>query len=393
MRLEGTEGVDFVVCQECGYKATKLYRHLAKHSMNLQVYKSKYPNAEIRCSLLKDKQRISHTLKHLGHLPKGNTKTVQCTVCQCVLEVNRFAGSLHDLRCIACKTKTIPEELDKVWQDKVEGVDYVVCLECGFRANNLSNHVLMSHPQYRDMYPDSPIVAQQSMLRDNPLLGTKLSEETRLRMSQNAGRWNAGLTKEVNPSLAIQAMKMRARPKLVSLGDLESCLDGNGKVILGQVAASVGCSKSTVSHSVKRHGLLVSGGNISELLCLATVAKALDGATYQREWSHAKIINPRTGRRFKFDGYFSEHRLLVEFNGYQHYTFPNRFMPDESYRLVWEQLLWRDRQKVEMAERDGYPVLVIRADEPYRDVAYITTKLKAFIPSITLHAVGDFHNA
>lgn len=68
--------------------------------------------------------------------------------------------------------------------------------------------------------------------------------------------------------------------------------------------------------------------------------------------------------------------LVVEFHGYQHYTFPNFFMPHESYRPLWEAMVERDHIKRDMI--NASPDLIyfeVREDEPYDNPDYLRGRL------------------
>ena len=85
------------------------------------------------------------------------------------------------------------------------------------------------------------------------------------------------------------------------------------------------------------------------------------------------FLNPVSGHRFRYDGFFPDFQLLVEFQGYQHYSFPSVYIQD---RDAFDALQERDRQKVEQVERDGrFKILVVREDEPYTDVEYLSQRL------------------
>jgi hypothetical protein len=294
-------------------------------------------------------------------------------------------------------------------------------------------------------------------------------------MSENAGRWNKGLTKETNPSLARAALKMQfkvpwskgltqstderiartaeklklyvgenrpwdngraadltltdfqpfmdaqgrvdhhkvmaatgiswvtIRKYIVDLGVQQSrryiedaadartirierdVLEGfklaNGKVPIGQVMAALGHAYPTVKRECDRHGLPTFHRHIRQSLCLNAVAVALGGAVYTQEWWSMQFCNPISGRRFRFDGYFltgSRVNLIVEFHGYQHYTFPNAYMPDESYLPLWEAMLERDRIKRQMIESSGdLRFLEVREDEDFTNVDYLQGRLVA----------------
>ena len=462
------EGEDYVVCLECGHRAASLARHLkASHGITANEYRARYGDVLIRPTKVTAK-RSKAIRERGGGFGKGETKEVTCLVCGAVWRGSKFlVPGTHDLRCEACR-----EAADEaVWASQTEGVDYVVCLDCGHRAENLTSHIQVAHPGYRDDYPDAPIVALDSAVRDKTALqGRRLSDETRQKMSKNAGRWNKGLTKETHPSMARISEKRMGQPswskgltaaddpRLVetarklrfyvgenrpwdngqavnlTLADFEPFMDGRGcvdhhKVIeatgiswvtvrkyivdlglaqsrryvedaaddrtirldkgtlegfqLGNGKVSIGKAMSVTGHAFKvikreclRHGLPTFHRHIRQTLCLDAVSEALGGEPYQSEWESKRFTNPPTGRRFRFDGYFPDLGLIVEFQGHQHYTFPNAFMIDESYRPNWEAMVERDRVKREMIQ--AAPDLIwfeVRGDEPFRDVSYLRGRL------------------
>jgi len=471
---DGIEGQDFVVCRECGHRGAKLYRHIeSAHGLTTSAYTEKHGvDAPLRCSAAKAKQDASRTAR-LGASPKTwrETKEVACPSCGKAHLVGKQMGKLHDLRCSECKKElgyVLP--LLTVWMSKVEGVDYVVCRDCAHRAENLTSHVTHLHPGYRERYPDAPLVADESAVRDKSSLKERvLSAVTRHRMSVNAGRWNAGLTKETDERVARAAEKMRGRvswsrgltketdPRLAGaveklrayMGanrtwgnglkaeltpeDFEPYLDehgrvdrraaeeglglswrtlftymevlglatsdvhvkaraeaatlhieredllrfalGNGKVSIGAAMSGLGHSFPVIKKECGRHGLETFHRRIRQTLCLDAVAKALGVASFVQEWETMRFTNPKTGRRFRFDGYYEDWNLIVEFHGHQHWQFPNAYMLDESYRPLWEESCWRDQEKVRLATEAGIHYLVVREDEPFTDPVYLAGRL------------------
>jgi len=104
--------------------------------------------------------------------------------------------------------------------------------------------------------------------------------------------------------------------------------------------------------------------------------KLWGGLPYEEEWKSWRFVNPLTGHRFRFDGYFPDMCLIVEFQGYQHYTFPNAFMVDESYLPEWDKLRERDRVKRELIT--NAPDLIyfeVLEEEPYDNVDYLRGRL------------------
>lgn len=209
------EGRDYVVCLECGHRGAKLYRHIeSAHGMTTTTYTQKHGvDALLRCSAAKAKQNAARASRLETTLRSWQeTKDVVCGSCGNTHLVGKQMGRLHDLRCLACKKVGSTEDLLSIWMSKMEGVDYVVCRDCGHRAENLTSHVTHLHPDYRKRHPDAPLVAVDSAVRDKSALkGRLVPVETRIKMSENAGRWNAGLTKETDERIARSAEKMRGK--------------------------------------------------------------------------------------------------------------------------------------------------------------------------------------
>lgn len=462
-RWEGkVEGEDYVRCLVCGHRAATLARHLkAVHSITADEYREAHPGALIRPSKVTAKRRAALKASR-GSDAYGGTKEVACPSCGSPHAVHKLAGRLHDLRCPACK--------EAVWEDLSEPEDYVTCLECGHRAENLTSHVVNAHPGYREAHPEAPLVALRSAVRDKESLrGRELSQETRRRMSENAGRWNAGLTKETDECVAAAAEKMRGcvpwskgltvaeHPSLqatveklrayvgenrpwhngmkaeLTLEDFGPFLDEegyvdrraiqealglswrtiftymgtlgletsskyvrerseaqvirleadelrafaykNGKVAVGRAMVGLGHSFPVIKRECERHGLETAGKGGLQAECLEAVKAALGGVSYKEEWRSKKFLSPK-GHRFRFDGYFREANLVVEYHGYQHFVFPNRYMPDESYRPEYERMREYDRLKREMVAADpALRYLMVRYDEPHADVGYLRYRL------------------
>ena len=469
---EPIENRDFVVCRECGHHGSKLYRHIEKHGLTTEGYLFKYPSAPMRCSAAVQNQTATRMARRATSPPMWQaTKVVPCPSCGEEHTVGKSMGSLHDLRCASCKAKALAAGLDR-FDGKSEPEDYITCLDCGYRAENLTSHVQNAHHNYRVRHPNALMVALQSAVRDKTALrGKVLSDETKQRMSANAGRWNLGLTKSTHPSLAVAAKKMQAnvpwnkglmadgdarvertarklsmyvgenRPwdnglaANLTLADFQPFMDAegrvdhhkvveatgvswvtvrgyivdlglaqtrkyvedaaddrtirldkemlegfklaNGKVSIGKAMSVTGHAFRVIQRECKRHGLDTFHRHIRQTLCLDAVSEALGGLPYKTEWESIRFVNPPTGRRFRFDGYFPDVGLIVEFHGHQHYTFPNAFMPDESYLPVYEAMRERDRIKKSLIEASpDLSYFEITEDEPFTDAVYLRGRLK-----------------
>jgi hypothetical protein len=308
-----------------------------------------------------------------------------------------------DLRCPDCR-------FEARWAGKVEGNDYVVCCVCGHRAESLVSHIRSVHPDleghYTETFPGFSVTALNSDIRDkSALVGRTHTPETIVKMKVGAGRWNKGLTKETDPRVAaISEHRMGQAPWSVGLTKatdprleqmatsvskvraLKHWTNGNevfltreqllpfalknGKISVGKAVAALGHVFVTIQRECAKHGLAISHRAVKEAICLETLSQVLGGASYETEWNDGTFINPKTGGRFRFDGYFPVQKFLVEFHGYQHYT------PDSVWLFengeTYEDLVWRDQEKVRQVAADGrFKLLVIREDQRFDDPAYI----------------------
>ena len=464
------EGTDFVVCRECGHQAAKLYRHITKHGLTSREYQAKYgEDAPLRCDANAARQRTAREAR-LSASPRSwqATKQVACPTCAELHTVGKQMGSLHDLRCPACKAAGTLEASESLWQGKSEPEDYVTCLDCGHRAESLTSHLQNTHSGYRDRHPGALVVALGSAVRDKTALrGQVLPDETRAKMSLNAGRWNAGLTKETDERVARGAEKMRGQTpwskgltarsderlratvaKLktyvgenrpwhnglkadLTLEDFQPFMDeegridrrsiqealglswrtiytymgafdlgtsakyvqeraeaqtvrlakealeefklGNGKVSIARAMRDTGHSFKVIKRECGRHGLETFHRRIRQTLCLDAVSKALGDEPFEEEWKDRRFTNPKTGWRYRYDGYFPEVGLIVEFHGHQHFMFPNAFHPRVSAYLAGRE---RDQHKEQLIQdAEGLHYFMVRYDEPFTDVSYLRGRL------------------
>jgi hypothetical protein len=68
------------------------------------------------------------------------------------------------------------------------------------------------------------------------------------------------------------------------------------------------------------------------------------------------LVNPETGRRLELDCFSQELMLGVEYNGIQHYVYPNPFHQTQA---EFEAQLRRDRYKVEQCKAVGVRLVVV----------------------------------
>ena len=203
---------ELVTCSICGHQAVTLARHLkASHGVTADVYRARYPGARVRSEACEANRKSAISKSHKDKPRSGLKKTVTCPSCGTGVEVGlTFAYSIHDARCQKCRKSEEDRESDTKWATKVEGPDYVTCVKCGIRADNLTSHVQNEHPELVGCYPGQ-ILASNSKVRDKTYLkGRKLSDEVKAKMSASAG-WNRGLTKDTDARVANAAAAMIGR--------------------------------------------------------------------------------------------------------------------------------------------------------------------------------------
>lgn len=402
-----TEGKDYVRCLECGYRAESLARHLkAVHGITADQYRDKHGEVLIRAVRLTEKRQEA-ARNRVGGCGKGQTKQVQCPSCGAFWEGSQFlVDGTHDFRCKKCQQ----EAEDAKWEWLSEPADYVTCLECGYRAESLVSHLQHEHPGYRAKHPGAFVVALGSLIRDKTALrgvprgsgfGEKIRQAKLLNFTledfepylESDGSVDHRRAMEglecAWPTLKryLEALELTATTKYLeqaqaerrvtlTVEQLEPFKLGNGKVSIAKAMSDLGYCNHTIKKECRKLGLEWAHGNVSQRKCLDAVAEVLGGLDFQEEWKSWRFTNPKTGHRFRFDGYFPDVGLVVEFMGNFHYKFPNHFMVHESYRPEWEKLVERDGIKRKMIE--AAPDLIyfeVREDEPYSDVSYLKGRL------------------
>lgn len=334
---------------------------------------------------------------------KGDLKPVTCPVCASVWNGPwSLAWARHDLRCRTCRW-------DAKWAGLKEFEDYVTCLDCGYRAGNLTSHLRHNHVDYRLRHPNAAITARSSPIRDKRALkGITRSQDFRNRVREakllNLVRDDFEPFIEPDGTVDFRAMlcvvgcawptlrryifdlglrptqkyrRLAADQRRVSLtpSDLDQYRLANGRVSIAAAMTGLNLSFPTVKRECQRLGLPATSCTLSQAACLKTVSQALGGKPYVTEWS-SDLFQTASGRLFRFDGFFPEIQLLVEFQGHQHYTFPNAFQRREIDRSDFEAMCERDRRKRALVEaHGGFLFLEIREDEPFKSVEYVRTRL------------------
>lgn len=94
------------------------------------------------------------------------------------------------------------------------------------------------------------------------------------------------------------------------------------------------------------------------------------------------LVNPTTGRNLELDGYNPELNIAFEYNGYQHYTYPNRFHQTEK---AFAQQVRRDGYKDEACRLAGVYLIIIPYTVP---AAHIPQFIKRRLPH-KVHLLSD----
>ncbi len=85
------------------------------------------------------------------------------------------------------------------------------------------------------------------------------------------------------------------------------------------------------------------------------------------------LINPATGRNLELDGYNSQLGIAFEYNGIQHYKYPNYFHKNED---IFRQQVQRDIYKREACDAAGVYLISIPYTVPHNQIAqYIESLL------------------
>lgn len=296
---------------------------------------------------------------------------MSCPKCGDTWEGSKHLGSVHDLRCGPCR-----EVSD--WGGKSEPQDYVSCRVCGYRAENLTSHITTEHPAligtYRATYLGAEIVALRSPIRDKAAIrGVPRSWSFRMKVSRGK---LARAFRHTARSKAAMSLSQKAKGRVVMLPSplLLGFRLKNGKVSIGKASSNLGWGARVIRRECLRNGLAYHNCLVSQDRFLGLLAKVLGSEPHQ-EWSSDQFVNPRTERRFRFDGYFDGVRLLVEMQGYQHFTFPNRYHRTEDDYLDAQ---WRDDEKRRQVMASGiYRYLEVRGDEPWQDESHLRERLRA----------------
>lgn len=79
------------------------------------------------------------------------------------------------------------------------------------------------------------------------------------------------------------------------------------------------------------------------------------------------LKNPETGRNLELDGYNEELKIGFEYNGIQHYCFPNRF---NKTRQEFEYQLKKDKFKLEKCNEHGIYLITVPYSVPHENILH-----------------------
>jgi len=121
-------------------------------------------------------------------------------------------------------------------------------------------------------------------------------------------------------------------------------------------------------------GLLKLDKSVGETLCKKALVKIF-GEKFKFETVRPNWLkNPETGKNCELDLYCEELNLAVEYNGYQHYIYPNCFHKN---KIEFIAQLRRDAFKKKMCTLHNLPLIVVPYNVRKEFIEnYIRRKLK-----------------
>jgi predicted transcriptional regulator len=352
-----SEPEDYVTCQVCGHRAENLTSHVSsEHCELVGRYEALHPNSKLVA--LNSKVRDKTALK--GSTVSDATKAL----------MSRNAGRWNkgliretDERMLTlsehCKgrpgwNKGLTKETHSGLQITSEKLS---ALKTG--VPNDAARLDLSLVDFTPYLDEAGTVDRKAMAE-----GLSICEPTVTKYMEALGL-----------SISQKYVDTRVEKQFIRLEkeDLLPFRLANGKVVIAQAMIGLKRSYSVIKRECFRYGLETFNHRIRQTLCLDAISKALGGVSYEQEWKSWKFVNPLSGHRFRFDGYYTSHDLIVEFNGYQHWVFPSIYVKNPD---VFKALQERDRLKESLVRKD--PVLryfLVREDEPYTDVEYLRSRL------------------
>lgn len=352
------EGYHYVRCALCGSVAEDLTGHIiASHTEGLTKYLSDFPSNPVRCTRL---DLIAQTTLKGRTLPDEVRAKMSASA-----GWNRGLTKDTDARvanaAAAMKGRT-------PWSKGLTKEDH---------PSLQSVSVKLSRLRGPDRYWSNGLKTDLSMVDFTPFLD-ETGAVDRKSMSETIGVSERTITKHMESiglRISTKYFDARVESQVIRLekDDLLRFTLGNGKVVVAQAMVGLNRDYKVIKRECLRHGLKTFNHRIRQTICLEAVSRALGGAQFQQEWESMRFINPPTGRRFRFDGYFPSHDLVVEFHGWQHWVFPSVYIKKEELFFALQE---RDRIKENLIQADPHlRYFVIREDEPYADPEYLRGRL------------------
>lgn len=118
----------------------------------------------------------------------------------------------------------------------------------------------------------------------------------------------------------------------------------------------------------KRKGKFISRG---QRICRETLERVY-GVDFDSSFPNW-LRNPETGRKLELDCYNDELKIAVEYNGEQHYNWPNGF--NQSYEEFINQVR-RDEAKITLCDKNGVYLIVVPYTVPHNEISeFIISRL------------------
>ena len=384
------ESIDFVICSICGKKMRSLSSHIRTHGLNIQEYRNRFGDVPV------DSKKVIEA-KHLSLASVLSTRT----------NMTRSTVRPKELKPRPRLPAPPPRDLSKLGGSEPD--DYVTCRVCGSQMFALGSHIARWHPEFRETYrtqfPES--FTQARRLKLGSPKGSVFTDEAKRKSSD---KQRIKIEPEVIQQFKLEdgsidhrrlASHTKLSAKIVKRSILESGLAPtdcylnhlsplrvvltqqdfdpyrlkNGKVAIIKASLGLGYNHRTLQKECIRLGISIAHKMVAQELCLEVISRVLGGSPFTLEWNPPGCLNPETGGKLRFDGYFREYHLLVEYQGFQHSVFPNIYHGEN--REKFDEMQRRDRLKVDfVSASEMYKLMVINEVDPWEDTKYIQKKLQ-----------------
>ena len=369
------EGYHYVQCAICGGVAEDLTEHiLLLHTDDLTEYSEAFPSKPVRCKRLdlisqtslkgrKLSDEVKAKMSASAGWNRGLTKDTDARVANAAAAMKGRTpwneGLTKEDHPSLQSTSTKLSQLrgpDRYWSN-------------GLKAD-------LSRVDFTPYIDETGAVDRKSMsesLGVSEVTITKYMESIGLRISTKYV--DARVERDTQTGRFFEMSRKSAEQTTVRLTaeQLDPYKLKSGKVSLSKAIVGLGHVYQVVKRECDRLGIPTHTRLVKQSICLEAIAKVLGSVPFEQEWRATRFTNPYTGYRFRFDGYFPSHDLVVEFHGYQHYVFPSVYVQKEELFFALQE---RDRIKENLIHSD--PTLryfLVREDEPYADSEYLRGRL------------------